>query len=56
MILCCDNTTLNFSISDISDIANIIIATVNLLLAGYIFIYQRGKDKTDNESAEQYYN
>jgi hypothetical protein len=53
MILCCDNTTLNFSISDISDIANIVIATVSLLLAGYIFIYQRGKDKTDKAELQQ---
>lgn len=35
-------------ISDISDIANIIIALVNLVLAGYIFVYQKEKDRKSN--------
>ena len=39
--------------SDFADIANIIIAAISSLLAAYIFIYQRGKDKTDKEESQQ---
>jgi len=41
---------IGLEISDIADMANIVIAAVNLLLAGYIFIYQRERDKTDRAS------
>lgn len=51
IILCChiENT---FSLSDIADISQVIIAIANLFLAGYVLIYQIRKDKkTDNETA-----
>lgn len=51
MILFCDNTITGRSISDFADLANIIIAGFNLFLAYYIFIYQKGKDKTDKAEA-----
>lgn len=38
---------IDWSISDIADISNIIIAIVSLFLAFYIFVYQRTKDKKD---------
>jgi hypothetical protein len=44
VILCC-NTRTGLSLSDLSDISQIIIAIINLLLAGYIFFYQIKKDK-----------
>lgn len=51
MVLCCHNGTA-FSLSDISDLSQIIIAIANLFLAGYVIIYQIRKDrKTDNETA-----
>lgn len=43
------------TLSDFSDIANVIIAIVNLVLACYIFFYQRSKDfKADQEQAKIY--
>ena len=48
MAFCCWIIYNSWEVSDIADIANIIIAIVNLFLAGYIFIYQRAKDKNDN--------
>lgn len=45
MVPCC-NCINNWSVSDFADISSIVIAIVNLFLAGYIFIYQRDKDKT----------
>lgn len=43
IILCCNNT--NFDKISISDIANVIIAFANIVLACYIFFYQIRKDK-----------
>lgn len=48
MAFCCWIIYNSWQVSDFADIANIIIAIVNLFLAGYIFIYQRAKDKNDN--------
>jgi hypothetical protein len=48
MAICCWINYNSWEVSDIADISNIIIAIVNLFLAGYIFIYQRAKDKNDN--------
>jgi hypothetical protein len=48
MAFCCWIIYNSWEVSDIADISNIIIAIVNLFLAGYIFIYQRAKDKNDN--------
>ncbi len=48
MVFCCCNIDNSWQVSDIADIASIIIAIVNLFLAGYIFIYQRDKDKRDS--------
>ena len=51
MILGCYIET-GFSLSDIADLSQVIIAIANLFLAGYILIYQIRKDrKTDNETA-----
>lgn len=47
MIGCCCNIESQWQISDIADFSNIIIAAVNLVLAGYIFIYQKDKDKSE---------
>ena len=49
MLLCCAEPETNLTISDLSGIANIVIAIISLLLACYIFIYQRGKDKNDKD-------
>src|SRR5215217_7217014 len=46
MLLCTNEE----SLSTFSDIANIVIAAVGFFLAGYIFIYQRRKDKRDEAS------
>lgn len=43
----------DLAMSDIADVANIIIAVATLLLGYYIFIYQRRKDKKDKEEAEE---
>lgn len=40
-------TIANLAISDIADIANILIAIMNVVLAFYVFVYQRRKDKED---------
>ena len=48
MVFCCWIIYNSWQVSDFADIANIIIAIVYLFLAGYIFIYQRAKDKNDN--------
>jgi len=48
MVICCCNIDKSWQVSDIAEIASIIIAIVNLFLAGYIFIYQRKKDKRDS--------
>ncbi|CAN1570264.1 hypothetical protein MCERE19_03159 [Spirosomataceae bacterium] len=37
----------SLTLSDLADISNVIIAGINLLLAGYIFFYQISKDKSD---------
>lgn len=47
MICCCCNIESQWQTSDIADVSNIIIAAVNLVLAGYIFIYQKNKDKSE---------
>jgi hypothetical protein len=52
MVINCCNIDNIWQISDIADISNIIIAIVNLFLAGYVFVYQRNKDKVD--SAKQF--
>ncbi len=49
--LCC-NIEQQFSLSDISDVSQVIIAIANLFLAGYVLFYQIRKDtKTDNSTA-----
>jgi len=51
-VLCCNAANL-FSLSDISDLSQVVIAIVNLFLAGYVLFYQIRKDKkTDNETAK----
>lgn len=45
--------TNDWAISNIADIANIIIAAATLFLAFYIFIYQRQKDKKDKVEQER---
>jgi hypothetical protein len=48
---CCADTS-KVSLSDFSDLAQVLIATVNLFLAGYILLYQMRKDKkSDNDTA-----
>jgi hypothetical protein len=51
MIFLCQNDN-GFTSSDASDYANVVIAVCNLILAGYIFFYQRNKDKFDREQEE----
>jgi len=41
----------SWSVSDFADISNIFIAIFNLFLAGYIFIYQRDKDRASKVEA-----
>lgn len=48
MILCCASFEISLTVSEIADISSIIIAVVNLVLAFYIFVYQRRKDIHDN--------
>jgi len=43
MLLCCYDS--GWTISDLSDVANVIIALVNIALAYYIFFYQKQKDQ-----------
>lgn len=43
MLLCCHGYS--WSISDLSDVANVVIALVNIALAYYIFFYQKQKDQ-----------
>lgn len=43
----------DLAMSDIADVANIIIAIATLLLGYYIFVYQRRKDKEDKAEAEE---
>ncbi len=51
MILCCNCQTA-FTLSDVSDLSQVVIAVANLFLAGYVVFYQIRKDKkTDNETA-----
>jgi ribosomal protein S20 len=51
LLLCCDKS-LALSLSDFSDISQIIIALANLFLAGYVIFYQIKKDKkTEHETA-----
>lgn len=52
IFLQCSNTNV-FSISDASDIANLIIAAFTLGLGYYIFVYQREKDKKDKVEREE---
>jgi hypothetical protein len=48
----CSNSEPRFSLSDISDVSQVIIAIANLFLAGYVLFYQIRKDtKTDNSTA-----
>ncbi len=43
----------NYTLSDFSDISQVVIAVVNLFLAGYIFIYQKNQNsKADIKSAK----
>ncbi len=51
MIICSTNTAPSSLISEISDIANIVIAIISLALAFYIFVYQRDKDSKDKREA-----
>jgi len=51
IVICCQTQTM-FSLSDIADLSQIIIAIANLFLAWYVLIYQIRKDeKMDNETA-----
>lgn len=45
IMICCK--IFKFEPLTISDIANILIACANVLLAGYVFVYQKNKDKED---------
>ena len=52
ILLCCNSLTTNLSLADFSDIAQIVIAAINLFLAAYIIFYQVKKDKrSDNDTA-----
>jgi len=52
IVLYCNNANL-FSLSNISDLSQVVIAIVNLFLASYVLFYQIRKDKkTDNETAK----
>lgn len=55
-LLCCGSKIpepKTFTLSDIADWAQVIIALVNLFLAGYLIVYQIGKDKKiDNDTAK----
>lgn len=52
VFLCCIPPTTSLSLTDFSDIAQVIIAVVNLFLAIYIILYQITKDKkSDNDTA-----
>jgi hypothetical protein len=52
ILLCCNPSLSNLSLSDFSDIAQVVIAGINLFLAAYIIIYQIQKDKkSDNDTA-----
>ena len=51
MFLCCSYNAPGWSISDLSSVATIIIAGVNVFLAYYIFVYKRTKDKADKIEA-----
>ena len=52
MVICCQADNPALSLSDYSDIAQIIIAIANLFLAAYVIFYQIRKDKkTDHETA-----
>jgi len=51
MLLCCQNSGL--TLSDFADASQVVIASANLLLAGYVLFYQIRKDtKTENETAK----
>lgn len=52
MVHCC-NCINNWSLSDLADLSSIFIAIVNLFLAGYIFIYQKDKDKTNKKELQE---
>jgi hypothetical protein len=45
----CETQCINFNLDSLEKIANIIIASLTLCLAYYIFVYQRKKDKTDRK-------
>lgn len=51
MIICCK--IFKLEPLTISDIANILIACANVLLAGYVFIYQKNKDIDDKLSQKE---
>ena len=52
ILLCCNPSFTSLSLSDFSDIAQVVIAVINLFLAAYIIIYQIRKDrKSDNDTA-----
>jgi hypothetical protein len=52
-MLICNPVQQSISISDISGVANIILAIMTFCLAYYVFVYQRKKDKlTDLKTAE----
>lgn len=54
MIFCfSDSTAQRLSLSDYSDISNVVIAALGLLLTAYVFLYQRGKDKRDAAAQQQ---
>ncbi|MEI7897873.1 MAG: hypothetical protein WCJ26_12620 [bacterium] len=42
-----------FGLKEISQIAQVVIAIVNLLLAGYVFYYAKGKDRRVEQQASQ---
>ncbi len=52
ILLCCNSYSTNLSLADFSDIAQVVIAAINLFLAAYIIFYQVKKDrKSDNDIA-----
>lgn len=45
----CETQCIEFNLDNLEKFANIIIASLTLVLAYYIFVYQRKKDKTDRK-------
>lgn len=53
MMLVCCNSEWTMTLSDYSDISQVLIAAINLFLAGYVIIYQIKKDQQDSNHTAQ---